>query len=968
MNNGFELIGEKEIKEIDTTARLYVHKKTGARLLSLCNNDENKVFGITFRTPPSDSTGVPHILEHSVLCGSRKYPVKEPFVELLKGSMSTFLNAFTYPDKTCYPVASQNLKDFYNLIDVYLDAVFYPKLTRYIFQQEGWHYSLDSLDSPLRIKGIVYSEMKGAYSSADNLLEEYSLRSLFPDTVYKYDAGGDPKEIPNLTYEEFKRFHSRFYHPSNAFIWFYGDDDPDKRLDYIDNFLNPFEKKEIDSVIPSQPFISEQRYITKTFMVDKGQELKGMTTVNWLLPDSIDQRLKISFMILEHILLGMPGSPLRKALIESGLGEDIAGVGLERDLRHLFFSTGLKGVDLKDMGKVEGLIFDTLSRLVKEGIDPDTVEAAVNTIEFRLRENNTGRFPKGLTLMLRTLQFWIYDKDPFSAISFESELDSIKDELRKKKGYFESMIGDYFLNNMHRTVLIMKPDPEMKEREEKEERKRLDEIKSRMSIEQLKRIMDDEKELKRIQQAKDSPEALARIPVLRLEDVDKKNKEIPIEVIKKGETEILYHDIFTNGIFYLDVGFDLHGLDQVSLAYVPLIGKALIEMGTKKSDFVKLGQRIGQKTGGIRPHILITQIRNEDRCVAKLFLRAKALSDGVPEMLEIMKEIILFPEFQNRDRFLQILLEEKARYEKNLIPMGHEILRTRLSYHFSESGWGNELTTGISYLFFLRKLTERVKKDWEGVLHEIQQVYDRIIKRNGMILNITAPQKDVSIHKKGVYELIDAIPEDEAEPMTWKGSGIPEFEGLSISARINFVGKGASLYGLGYKFHGSSLVITKYIRNTWLWDRIRVQGGAYGSFCIFDRLSGSICFVSYRDPNILETIDAFDGSSEFLKNIELDQRELQKGIIRTIADIDAPLFPDAKGFASMRYYLTKDTDEARQQMRDDILSTGIHHFREFAEVLRMVKERGIIKIMAPLDILKKAGKELPKELEISVII
>ncbi len=968
MDYGFQVIKQERISEIDTIATLYVHAKTGAQLLSLSNKDENKVFGITFRTPPSDSTGVPHILEHSVLCGSKRYPVKEPFVELLKGSMSTFLNAFTYPDKTCYPVASQNVKDFYNLIDVYLDAVFYPRLTRYTFQQEGWHYSLESLDSPLIIKGIVYSEMKGAYSSPDTVLEEYSLRSLFPDTVYRYDSGGDPREIPNLTYEDFIRFHRRFYHPSNAFIWFYGNDDPEQRLYFIDDFLRDFERKEVASEIHPQPLIRKPRYISKTFMVKRDQAQKGMITINWLLPDKMDQKLRISFMILEHILLGMPGSPLRKALIESGLGEDIAGVGLERDIRHLFFSTGLKGVDLKKMSRVEELIFNTLNRLAEKGIDPDTVDAAINTIEFRLRENNTGRFPRGLTLMLRALTFWIYGGNPISAISFESDMGSIKDELKQKKDYFGSMIKDYLLDNLHRTVLILKPDPEMKQREEMAERKRLDEIKLSMSETELKKIMEDEKELKRIQQAVDPPEALAKIPVLELEDVDRRNKQIPIEIIKREDAEILFHDIFTNGIFYLDIGFDLHCLDKGALPYVPLIGRALVEMGTKKRDFVSLGQRIGQKTGGIRPHLFIYQVKDKDKCAARLFLRAKALSPQVPEMLEILKEVIFFPQFNNKERFLQILLEEKARYERNLIPLGHEILRTRLCSHFSESGWANEMTRGISYFLFLKKLVELAKNDWNGVLHNIQQIYDDIVNKRGLILNITAPQDEMRIHEARLFELIDAIPNNEGYEKIWQASGIPEFEALSISSRVNYVGKGASLYELGYRAHGSVLVITNYLRNTWLWDKIRVQGGAYGAFCIFDRLSGAICFVSYRDPNILETIDAFDHSSEFLRNIKLDKRELQKGIIRTIADIDAPLLPDAMGFTSMKYHLTDDTDEARQEMREQILSTGPRHFREFADTLRAVKEKGIIKIMAPSDLIGSIKKRFPKELSILMLV
>ncbi len=966
MNHGFQLIKEKEIKELETVARLYIHKKTGARLLSLSNNDENKVFGITFRTPPSDSTGVPHILEHSVLCGSRKYPVKEPFVELLKGSMSTFLNAFTYPDKTCYPVASQNVKDFYNLIDVYLDAVFFPKLSRYTFMQEGWHYELESLDSPLTINGIVYSEMKGVYSSADIMLDEYSLRSLFPDTIYKYDSGGDPKEIPNLTYEDFLKFHRRFYHPSNSFIWFYGDDDPEQRLIFIDEYLKEFEKKDIESAIPSQPILNEHRKITKPFMAESSSS-KGMITVNWLFPDIHDQKLRLSFMILEHILIGMPGSPLRKALIESGLGEDIAGVGLEREIRHMFFSTGLKGVDVNNMPKVEELIFEVLNQLVKDGIDKDTIDAAINTIEFRLRENNTGRFPRGLSLMLRALTFWIYEADPISVLMFDKQLTQIKEELSSKDFSFEQMIKTYFLENLHRTTVMLKPDPELKKREEMEERKRLDEIKSKMSVSELKKIIQDVQELRKIQQTPDSPSALAKIPVLELKYVDRENKKIPLQLLKK-EPQLLFHDISTNGIFYIDVGFNLKGIEQKYIPYIPLIAKALIEIGTKKQDYVKIGQRIGQHTGGIRRHILVDQVREEDDSCFWLFLRGKSLISKVSELMDIMRELILDVNLDNKDRFLQLVLEEKARFEKNLLPSGHDIVARRICADLSESGWLEEKTKGISYLFFLRRLSELIKSNWDQVYSDIIRAYEWIINRKNMLINITCPQNEFERHEKEIDEFIYAVPDSERKSFEWKReTTIARPEALLIKAKVNFVGKGASLYRLGYKFHGSSLVITRYLRNTWLWDSIRVQGGAYGAHCIFDRLSGDFVFVSYRDPNIKKTIESYDKSSDFLKNIELSKRELTKAIIRTIADIDAPLLPDAKGFRSMRYYLTKDTEDVRQKMREEVLETQVQHFREFSDVLFQVKEKGIVKVMGPEENVAELKKEIKELNQIEVM-
>src|SRR5271167_2434309 len=482
--NGFELLREQTLTELNSTAQFYRHAKTGAELLSLINDDENKVFGITFRTPPRDSTGVAHILEHAVLCGSRKYPIKEPFVELMKGSLNTFLNAMTFPDKTCYPVASQNLRDFYNLIDVYLDAVFYPRLTPNSFQQEGWHYELDAVDGPLVYKGVVFNEMKGSYSSPDHLLNEFSQRSLFPDTVYGLDSGGDPRHIPDLTYAEFKAFHQRYYHPSNARLFFYGDDDPDQRLHLLDSWLRAFDSIAVDSTVTLQKRFSAPQRLTRTFIAgagDSGADGKAMATVNWMTGQIPDAETDLGVGILEHILIGTPASPLRKALVDSGLGEDIAGRGLDDQLLQLMLSVGLKGIDPGDAERVETLVLETLRALAEKGIDRMTVEASLNTIEFHLRENNFGSFPRGIAAMLRSLKTWLYDRDPLAPLAFEAPLRSLKTRIAGGEPYFENLIAHNLLDNPHRTTLTLRPDPDHAEREAAAECKRLDAARAAMS-------------------------------------------------------------------------------------------------------------------------------------------------------------------------------------------------------------------------------------------------------------------------------------------------------------------------------------------------------------------------------------------------------------------------------------------------------------------------------------------------------
>jgi Zn-dependent M16 (insulinase) family peptidase len=519
----------------------------------------------------------------------------------MKGSLQTFLNAMTFPDKTCYPVASQNLQDFYNLVDVYLDAVFFPDLTPYKLMQEGWHYELLSPEGPLDIKGVVYSEMKGAYSSPDTLLSDHTMRSLFPDNAYAYDSGGDPKKIPDLTFERFREYHKQYYHPSNAMVYFYGDDDPEKRLVLIDEYLKLFDKNEIDSAILKQkPFSSPKRIIRSYDPGDDDRDHKARFTVNWLWPQGDDPAGVFAMYLLEYILLGMPGSPLRKALIESGLGEDLAGVGLEADLIQPYFSTGLKGIAPENIDRALNLIIQTLRVLAVNGVNKNDIEAALNTIEFAFRENNTGSYPRGLVLMLRALNSWLYDRDPIALVAFEKPLSAVKNAIKDNPSYFEGLINRYLLENPHRTTVILRPEKGLIEREKNAQEKILAEYLKKLSDSERKKIIDDNIALKGLQEMADTPERLASIPVLKLSDMERKNRVFPCEESEEGGTRVMYHDLFTNGIVYVDLGLNLHYLPQRLLPYSHLFGRALLEMGTTKEDYISLSQRISRKTGGIR--------------------------------------------------------------------------------------------------------------------------------------------------------------------------------------------------------------------------------------------------------------------------------------------------------------------------------------------------------------------------------
>ncbi len=956
---GFTLIKDQTIPEINAHAKLFRHDKSGAELLSIENSDENKAFGISFRTPPADSTGVAHILEHSVLCGSRKYPVKEPFVELVKGSLNTFVNALTFPDKTSYPVASQNVKDLYNLIDVYLDAVLYPRITPQIFMQEGWHYELDAPDAPMTFKGVVFNEMKGAYSSPDSLLNRLSQQALFPDTTYGADSGGDPEVIPNLTYQQFKSFHETYYHPSNAMLFFYGDDDPTERLRYLNEWLNEFDRKPAAAEIGLQERFAAPKNVVAAYDAGENSDLakKGLMTINWLLTEGNHAEDVLGWLMLHHILVGTAASPLRKALIDSGLGEDVTGGGLEYELRQLCFSTGLKGIAPEDAGRVEEVIFSTLTALSQAGIEPEMIEAAVNTTEFSLREQNTGGFPRGLALMFTALTTWLHGNDPIEPLAFEKPLQAIKARLQAGERYFERLIGEMLLENPHRATVLLRPDAEFGKQRKAAEDARLAQAKAAMTPAEIEAIVGQTQELKRMQETPDSPEALATIPMLTLADLDRQNTLIPTEALKHGYTEILHHDLFTNGIVYLDLAFDIHTLPQELLPYAPLFSRALLNIGTETEDFVKLQQRIGCKTGGIWPTFVNSAIFGQDTSAARLVLRGKATVAQTDHLLDILHDILLTVKLDNQERFKQLVLENKARKESSLIPSGSQVAGTRLSAHFHESGWFSEQTNGVSSLFFTRQLADDVEKNWPSVLEKLEAIRQIAVNRNALLCNVTVDRENWNLVLPKLTQFVDMLPAAPMNSAIWTPETFASNEGLTIPTQVNYVAKGANLYAAGYRHHGSISVITNYLRTTWLWEKVRVQGGAYGGFCWFERRSGVFTFASYRDPNLLATVENYDQTAHFLRNADISDEELTKNIIGVIGQIDDYQLPDAKGYTAMMWHLLGERDEDRQRVRNEVLSTTTKDFRAFADVLEQVNQQGLVVVLGSPDAIRQANQE-----------
>ncbi|HSN77913.1 MAG TPA: insulinase family protein, partial [Anaerolineae bacterium] len=761
--HGFALIEERSIPEINTLARLYRHAKTGARLLALENDDENKVFGIAFATPPEDSTGLPHILEHSVLCGSHTYPVKEPFKELRKGSLNTFLNAFTWPDKTVYPVASQNQADFYNLVGVYLDAVFKPFITPETLQTQGWHYETDGPDAPLTYKGVVFNEMKGVYSSPDALIGRYSQQTVFPDTIYGLDSGGDPAVIPDLTYEQFRRFYERHYHPSNSYLFFYGDDHSDERLRLVDAYLS-----EYDPIDPAPPVALQPRFdATQRFVygydagADEGANGAGAkrsyVAINWLMNDVTDLETTLALDVLSHILVSAQASPLRKALLDSGLGEGVIGGGYDSSYRQAIFSAGLKNIASQDSGRVEQLVLDTLAELARDGIDRDMIAASLNTIEFRLREANTGSFPRGLMYMLTALGGWLHGSDPLAELAYEAPLGRLKQRAADDPRFFEDLIQRYLLDNPHRTVVLLQPDPAAREQAEAAERARLDAARAGMSQADIAAVQATMQRLQTLQDTPDTPEALATIPTLSLADLDREIRRIPSVEGELAGARLLTHDLFTNGILYLDLGFDLRSLPQRLLPYGELFGRLLLSMGTEREDYVKLSQRIGRETGGIYRTAHLGTTRSGD-ATTHLILRGKATLDKKEALLDILRDVLLNARLDNLERLRQIVLEEKAGLEAGLIPGGHGVVFRRLRARFTTADWAAEQMGGIDYLFFLRELIQRLEQAWPAVLADLEAVRAALIGRAGLLCNVTVDQASFDAFQPRLAEFIAALP------------------------------------------------------------------------------------------------------------------------------------------------------------------------------------------------------------------
>lgn len=951
--NGFSLKAVSEVAEISAKTYEFEHVKTGAKLFYVATDDDNKVFYIGFRTPPKDDTGVAHIVEHSVLCGSKKYPLKEPFVELVKGSLNTFLNAMTYPDKTVYPVASRNAKDFRNLQDVYLDAVFNPVMltTPEVLMQEGWHYEIETPDAPLTYSGVVYNEMKGALSSPEDILGDKLLRATFPQNCYGYQSGGDPEAIPSLTQENFIAFHKKFYHPSNSYIYLYGDVDIAEQTAYLDReYLSAFAKISVDSAIECQPAFTEMKRVNEVYPIGEEESAaeKTFLSLNLVVGDTSDTLTNLGLGILSHALFSSPAAPVRKALIDSRLGKDV-DIGLEDDLRQPMFTITLNGSEADRVDKFYSLLTAELQKLVDNGIDKTLLQASINLMEFRLREADFGFSPKGLIYGLRLLKTWLYGDDPTAYLRYEDDLAAIKRGLNE--GWFEGLVKKYFLDNPHKVLMTLTPDKTFAKRRDAAQAQKLADIKAHMTPAQLEEIIAKTAALKLRQQAPDSPEALKTIPILKREDLRKEAEHLPLQFRDLDGTRILFSNVDTHGIIYLTFYLDALKVPQDKLPLAFLMTGLLGNVDTKRHSYEELAILTNLNVGGFGVNLRAdSENGNPNSFVPRLRVYVKALKSKLNEMTNLLAEIFNETVFTNKKRLRELIEQEQIGFELNLQNMAPGIVAAQLSSYQTRAGAYNAAAQ-LPYNKFLKELLADFDNRFDDLVDDLYDVMERLVNRNGLIVSVTAPEDLYKEFRPHLSELLKSITVEEFKREHYSYPRKPLNEGLYSQSRVQYVGKGANFIELGHEYTGALNVLETILRYEYFWTKIRVQGGAYGSFASFTR-AGNLTFSSYRDPNLAKTLETFDATADFLKNFDVSDREMDKYIIGTLSKLDKPLTPALKGQLAAEFCLNNITYADRQKSRNEILSARQEDIRALSKLVGDCMNQNCLCVFGNEEILK----------------
>lgn len=942
----YELLAQSYVKEVDSESFLLEHRKSGARLFLLSNSDNNKVFSIGFRTPPPDSTGVPHIMEHSVLCGSEKFPVKDPFVELAKGSLNTFLNAVTYPDKTVYPVASTNDKDFRNLMDVYMDAVLHPNIYREekIFKQEGWHYELESADAPLRYNGVVYNEMKGAFSSPESVLDRWTQNTLFPDVCYGVESGGDPAAIPDLTYEQFLHFHQTYYHPANSYIYLYGDMDMAERLTWLDEaYLSKYDRRDPEAQVDSeirrqQPFAApKQTETTYSITDEEPEENAAYLSVSTVVGDRLDPVLFTAMEVLEYALIDAPGAALKQALLDAGIGGDIFG-GFADGILQPYFTVTAKDADAGQKEAFLEVVKGTLRKLADGGLNKKSLLAGINYYEFQNREADYGWAPKGLMYGLRAMDSWLYGEDPLMFLRYEDTFAFLRKAV--DEGYFEQLIRDWLLDNPYEAVVVVKPERNKTEKEDARVAKKLADYKASLSAGEIGRLVEQTRELKAYQDAPSPKEDLEKIPMLKREDISPEAEENHWKESVEHGVPVLYHEHFTSGICYVKVLFHTDRVPVEDLPYVGLLKSVMGSVDTEHYSYADLSSEIHLKTGGIgfSTHSY-ADLGSFGDFTGMFEADVKTLYDRIPDGMALLAEILSGTKFTDAKRLGEVLRELRSRLRMKLEGASHGAAVSRAMSYFSAASKYNDLTGGIGFYRFLEDTVKSFEKDPEPLIERLKSAAARLFTTGSMLVSVTADAEGFGPLPEALKVLTDALPAGSGETYPFSFERANRNEGFKTSSQVNYVARCGNFREKGYEYTGALQILKPILNYDYLWINLRVKGGAYGCMSGFGR-SGDGYFASFRDPNLRETNEVYENVAAYLENFDADERDMTKYVIGTISEMDTPLSPSAKGDRELSAYLSHVTNEMLAEERAQVLAAQPEDIRALAPVLKAVLETG----------------------------
>ncbi|RHD40915.1 insulinase family protein [Agathobacter rectalis] len=954
----YEILDEHRVEDVQSDGFILRHKKSGARIAILSNNDDNKVFYIGFRTPPEDETGVPHIIEHTTLCGSKKFPVKDPFIELAKGSLNTFLNAMTYPDKTVYPVASCNDQDFKNLMDVYLDAVFNPNITKYeeIFKQEGWHYELTGKDDELKINGVVYNEMKGAYSSPDEVLSSQIYRSLFPDNTYSKDSGGNPEYIPKLTYEAYLDFYHKYYHPSNSYIYLYGDMDVVERLEWLDKeYLSLYDYKKVNSEINKQPAFDEIKNVEAQYSItmDDSQENKTYLSYNRVVGDTLDEMLYQAFDVLDYALVSSPGAPVKQALIDAGIGDDVYG-SYDAGILQPVFSFVAKNANASQADEFESIIENTLKEVVKTGINKEALLAGINSSEFKFREADFGQFPKGLLFGLNCLDSWLFDDmKPFIHLECLGTFAKLRKAV--DTDYFEKLIQEYLLDNTHGSSVTVKPKRGLGNEREEALAKELSDYKASLSDEEIKKLIEDTEHLKKYQEEPSSDEDLRKLPMLTRADM--KKNAMPFSNIEDEllDVKVVRHDIESNGIDYISFLFDAGDFAQSELGYLGFFTNALGLVSTERYSYTDLANATNIYTGGISTGTAShPDIKDRNNFVFKFEVKLKVLEKNLDKALELMEQMLLSSDFTDTKRLGELVAQIKARLQANLSSSGHLVAAMRSMSSFSRYALYQDELKGIAFYRSICRIEKELSESPKSVSDKLAAIAKKLFARNRMLISFTGNNEAYCNAKPSLEKVIAGFDKMSAVGNQAEVHFNTAKEAFIDASQIQYVAKTGDFICEGYEYTGALRLLRIILSYDYLWINVRVKGGAYGCMNTFLR-SGESYFVSYRDPNLSDTLDVYDRIPEYIKSFSPDERDMTKYIIGTFSALDTPMNPEAKGSRSLSAYLEGITYEQIQKERNEILNAQPEDIRRLADLVEAVLKKGSICVIGNENMIKESA-------------